>query len=82
VKAVGDKSGWDIIALGSDFDGSITHLDPYETSSKLPEFKTDLIEFLEMNDYQKDLWYKYKPERLVYKIMQENAMNFYEKFFI
>jgi microsomal dipeptidase-like Zn-dependent dipeptidase len=82
VKAVGDKSGWDIIALGSDFDGSITHLDPYETSSKLPEFKTDLIEFLEMHDYQKDLWYKYKPERLVHKIMQENTMNFYEKFFI
>lgn len=82
VKAVGDKSGWDIIALGSDFDGSITHLDPYETSSKLPEFKTDLIEFLEMNDYQKELWYKYKPERLVHKILQENAMNFYEKFFV
>ncbi len=82
VKAVGDKSGWDIIALGSDFDGSITHLDPYETSSKLPEFKTDLIEFLEMYDYQKDLWYKYKPEQLVHKIMQDNAMKFYEKFFV
>jgi microsomal dipeptidase-like Zn-dependent dipeptidase len=38
VRAVGEKSGWDIISLGSDFDGSITHLDPYETAGKMPEF--------------------------------------------
>jgi microsomal dipeptidase-like Zn-dependent dipeptidase len=82
VKAVEDKSAWDCITLGSDFDGSITHMDPYDTAAKLPQFKQDLITYLEESEYQKDLWFKYKPEKLVHKIMQENAMKFYERFFV
>jgi microsomal dipeptidase-like Zn-dependent dipeptidase len=82
VKVIEDKSGWDCISLGSDFDGSITHMDPYETASKLPQFKQDLITYLEETEHQKELWFKYTPEKLVHKIMQENAMKFYERFFV
>lgn len=47
VKAVGEKSGWNMIAFGSDFDGTITHMDPYPTVAELPTFQQDLIDYLE-----------------------------------
>jgi hypothetical protein len=49
---------------------------------KCPNFKADLITYLEETEHQKELWYKYTPEKLANKILQENAMNFYEKFFV
>ncbi len=81
IKAVEHRSAWDCVALGTDFDGTITHMDPYETSAKIPDFKNDLIKFLENTRYQEDLWYTYTPKDLVRKIMQENAMRFYSEFF-
>jgi len=82
VKAVEDKSGWDVVAIGTDFDGSITHMDPYESAAKFPLFQQDLIEYLEENRYQEELWYGYSPEELVEKIMSGNAMQFYKRFFV
>lgn len=82
IKAVEDKSVWNCICLGTDFDGSITHIDQYETAGKLPQFKQDLITFLETTEYHKELWFKNSPTQLVHKIMQENVMRFYEKFFV
>lgn len=82
IKAIGDKSAWDVIALGTDFDGSITHMDPYESSSKIPLFQNDMKAYLEKNDYQKKLWHGYTPEQLIEKIMYKNAMKFYERFFV
>ena len=32
--------------------------------------------------YKKELWYEHTPEKLVAKIMHENATNFYKKFFV
>jgi microsomal dipeptidase-like Zn-dependent dipeptidase len=82
VKAIGEKSGWDVIALGSDFDGSITHIDPYESSAKLPMLENDLVEYLEKYDYYKQLWYGYTPKQLMRKVMKDNAIQFYKKFFV
>lgn len=82
VKAIGQKSGWDIIAFGSDYDGTITHIDPYPTSAKLPTFRNDLIDYLEKNQYEKEYWYGYTAEELIDKMMFKNAMDFYKKFFI
>lgn len=82
VKTVGTKSGWDIIAIGSDYDGTITHMDPYESAAKLPLLQQDLIEYLEANNYQKDLWFDYSPIELIEKIMYKNAMGFYQRFFV
>lgn len=82
VKAVGKKTGWDMIAFGSDFDGSITHMDPYPTAAELPLLQQDLITYLEKKEYHKELWYDYTPTELVHKMMYGNAMNFYKKFFV
>ena len=82
VKAVGDKSGWDVVAIGTDFDGTITHMDPYESAAKFPMLQQDLINYLEENRYQEDWWFGYSPQELVKKIMNENAMRFYKRFFV
>ena len=82
VKAVDDASGWDVVAFGSDFDGTITHMDPYESSAKLPLLQEDLINYLEETKYREELWYGFTPRQLVQKIMYENAMQFYKRFFV
>ena len=82
VKAIGDKSGWDVVAIGTDFDGTITHMEPYESAAKFPMFQQDLIDYLEQNKYQEDLWFGYTPQELVEKIMHGNAMQFYKRFFV
>lgn len=82
VKAIGDASGWDTVALGTDYDGTITHIDPYESALKLPEFAADLTAYLEKTGYKEELWYHLTPAKLVRKIFSENAMRFYEEFFV
>lgn len=82
VKAVGQKSGWNMIAFGSDFDGTITHMDPYPTVAALPLFQQDLIAFLEEKKYLQDLWFGYTPKEIVEKIFYKNAMDFYKKYFV
>jgi len=57
-------------------------MEPYESSSKLPLFQNDLIEFLETTNYRKELWYHQTPRQMVSRIMHENALNFYRKFFV
>ena len=39
VQAVNKKSAWDVLTLGTDFDGVITHFDFYEDMSKMPDLK-------------------------------------------
>lgn len=82
VKAVGKKSGWDMIAIGTDFDGTITHIDPYETAAKMPLLQQDLMDYLEKHQYQQELWFGYTPLQIVEKIFYKNAMDFYKKFFV
>lgn len=82
VKAVGEKSGWDMIGLGTDYDGSITHMDPYPTAVEIPMLQQDLIEVLESTQYRKELWFGYTPQELVENIMHGNALAFYKKFFV
>jgi microsomal dipeptidase-like Zn-dependent dipeptidase len=82
VKAIGKKSGWNMIAIGTDYDGTITHIDPYESASKMPLFQQDLLHYLEKHQYQKDLWFGYTPAQLIEKIFFKNAMDFYKKFFV
>jgi microsomal dipeptidase-like Zn-dependent dipeptidase len=82
VKAVGQKSGWNMIAFGSDFDGTITHMDPYPTAAELPLLQQDLIAFLKEKSYQQELWFGYTPKEIVDKIFYKNAMDFYKKYFV
>jgi len=82
IKAIGTKSGWDVVAIGTDFDGTITHMEPYESAAKFPMFQQDLIDYLEQNKYQEELWFGYTPYELIQKIMHGNAMQFYKRFFV
>lgn len=81
VEAVGDESGWNVPSIGTDYDGTITHIDPYDTAEKMPLLYNDLITYLEEHKIKQDLWYDYKPKQMVDKIFNGNAMNFYKKYF-
>ncbi|HWB62196.1 MAG TPA: membrane dipeptidase [Chitinophagales bacterium] len=81
-KAVEDKTAWDIVAFGSDFDGTITHMDPYESAEKVPLLMDDLVAYLEETGYNEPLWYGYSPQQLVRKLSYQNAMRFYGRFFV
>ncbi len=76
IKVVQQKTAWDIISIGSDYDGIITHVDCYHNISQLHSLKEDLIDYLKKYQTNKYLWYGYSPEELVHKIMQGNAINF------
>ena len=82
VHAVGDKSGWDIISMGTDYDGAIHHIEGYDSSASMPDLYEDLRDFLEEDNYQKDLWYGYEPTELLNKVFQQNAMDFLERYFV
>ena len=82
VQAVGKKTGWDIISFGSDFDGTITHIDPYPSARELPQLQSDLLSYLETKQYKKELWFDYSPKEIIDKIFYKNAMDFYRKFFV
>ncbi len=82
VHAVGNKSAWDIIALGSDYDGAISHVDFYDKSSTIPQLYHDLVDFLQRTRYGYTYWHGYTPEELIDKILRKNAMDFYSRHFV
>lgn len=82
VKAIGNETGWNCIAIGSDLDGAIEHADPYDKCSSYPQMYQDMVEFLERTKYGKTLWHDQKPETMVDKIMRKNTMDFYERHFV
>lgn len=82
VKAVGNETGWNCIAIGSDLDGAIEHIDSYDRSSTFPDMYKNLVDFLDRTKYGKTLWYNLKPEVIVDKIMRKNTMDFYERHFV
>lgn len=82
IQGIGQKSAWDIIAIGSDYDGAITHIDQYYSSECFPQLKTDLISYLEETKLEEALWFGYTPKQLVDRIMTRNPLRFYEKYFV
>jgi microsomal dipeptidase-like Zn-dependent dipeptidase len=81
VRAIGNKSAWDIFSLGTDYDGAINHVDFYDDATKLPTLYGDLYEYLDRTKYEQSLWHGYKPEELVNKLFSENATDFLERNF-
>lgn len=92
VKTVGNKSAWDNIAIGSDFDGAISPMARYEDASRFVELRRDLEEFLtnieeykliiSKDDYLFDnaemvaLFYGYSPQAIVDKLLAQNTVRF------
>jgi microsomal dipeptidase-like Zn-dependent dipeptidase len=46
VKTVNTKQGWDLLSIGSDYDGFIHHFDFYPTTAQMPVLRNDMLEFL------------------------------------
>lgn len=82
VQAVDKSSAWDMITLGTDYDGAIPHVDCYEKSSRLPEFYDQLITYLDRTRHGEEYWYGLKPKQIADKIFSENALGFYQKHFL
>ncbi len=92
VKTVGNQSAWDIIAVGSDFDGAISPMPRYQDASRFVELRRDLEEFLtnienhqmalNKDNYLFDnaeiiqLFYGYSPKIIVDKLLAQNTINF------
>jgi len=90
VRIVGNKDGWDILSIGSDYDGLINHLDFYPTTAEMPDLRKDLTDFL--NDPEEisqagfnyslslpeiqQLMFGLTPAEIVDKVFAENAMRF------
>ncbi len=65
VDALQNEKAWDIIAIGSDFDGMISAMETYEQGMDMPSLRDDLVTYFE--DPQ-DLWELY-PRRKVQRYM-------------
>jgi microsomal dipeptidase-like Zn-dependent dipeptidase len=90
VKAVNDKKGWDLLSIGSDYDGLINHLDFYPTAAEMPVLREDMLEFLEAPEEISQAGFNYKltlaeinrlmfglsPAVIIQKIFCDNAMGF------
>ncbi len=91
-KVIGDASAWDIVALGSDFDGAINPMDTYKDASRMQELRSDIIDFLHRvadnrlivekdkylfsNEEITTLLYHLEPEQIADKILRSNALRF------
>lgn len=96
IRSLNTKSAWDIIAIGSDYDGMINHLDLYPTEADLGTLKTDLMAHLaasngftckgfNLAEFSKGeidmLKFGYSIDELIDKIFSQNAMDFLKRNF-
>lgn len=97
VKAVGDSSAWDMIAISSDFDGSKSPISCFKDASRYVDFRHAVEEFLQRvkdkililnkenylftNDEVITLLYNYSSEIIADKLLAQNTLNFLERNF-
>jgi hypothetical protein len=71
---------WDILCLGTGFEGFGEPLARYATVLQFKTFEEDLIEILERLKKEEPLWFgNFNPEHLARKICFENAVEFVKK---
>lgn len=85
IKAVGESAAWDIVSIGSDFDGMIVPFETYPRANEMVDMANDLLAFLRepediFNLFTKEeikkLMFDFSPEEIMKKFMYENGMNF------
>jgi microsomal dipeptidase-like Zn-dependent dipeptidase len=74
---------WDMLAIGTDFDGYIDPISDYKTALKLPDFKKDLIDIIKLDaaksnapECTKCFSEEFTVEMAVDNICYNNALNF------
>jgi microsomal dipeptidase-like Zn-dependent dipeptidase len=90
VQVVDKKEAWDIVCIGSDFDGIINHLDSCPTSKEVPELKSTLLTVLNnkldisqmgfnysisAEEIQR-LHFGYTSEEILQKVFYNNVLHF------
>lgn len=77
------RKAWDILAIGTDFDGYIDPITNYKTAIELPQFKTDLLAIIKEEAAKKappacvaTFDDNFTPEMVVDKICYDNALAF------
>lgn len=85
IRAVNERSAWDIITIGSDFDGMISPFEFYPRSNEMPDMAADMLDFLKnpsdiFNLFTKSeverLMFGYTPEEIMRKVFFDNAYQF------
>ena len=95
VKTVNSQKGWDLLSIGSDYDGLINHLDFYPTTANMPTVREDMLNFfknpveisqdgfnysLTLNEIKR-LMFGLSAEEIIDKIFAGNAMTFLQNNF-
>ncbi|NOY49259.1 MAG: hypothetical protein GXO88_01635 [Chlorobi bacterium] len=91
VDVINKKEAWDMICIGSDFDGMIDALDDYALASGFSELKVQLMSFLgQTTDLGKinidarrfsHLKFGYSNDVIINKIFHSNSMDFLKKYY-
>lgn len=90
VQITGNKQGWDLLTIGSDYDGLINHLDFYPNTAEMPVLRNDMLDFLNDPEEISQPGFKYRlsltdmkalmfdlaPAEIIDKVFAGNAMAF------
>lgn len=88
VDVLRSSEAWNIISIGSDYDGMISAMEPYERASDFPRLREDLLDYF---SHPEDLFglyskrtviqymYDLSPEEIVDKVMGENLYAFFHR---
>jgi microsomal dipeptidase-like Zn-dependent dipeptidase len=74
IHAVGEKSAWDIVSVGSDFDGMIVPFETYPRANEMIDLANDLLYFLKNPEPIFDIFSKEDIEKLMYGLSAEEIM--------
>jgi microsomal dipeptidase-like Zn-dependent dipeptidase len=80
---IGGVKAWDHICIGSDFDGMVNAIDPYDNSVKLEKLRRHLIKYLPLMAMSNPA-HNYQINNIrnrVDAIMSANAKRFLQKYF-
>lgn len=82
---IGDARAWDVLCIGSDYDGMIIPPDNYQTAEDWPQLADDLTNFLHYPHALFDLFsaedierlmFGLSPEEIVRRVLSENGISF------
>lgn len=91
IRVIGKKSAWDIISIGSDFDGMINGLKGYDKAENYLDLYNDMNDYIENDNgikeinlsrnEMKQLMFNYSSQEIIEKIMSKNALVFTRRYF-
>lgn len=93
VKACNDASAWDIICIGSDYDGILNGFDIYEDVTQYPSLHMHVLQYLynplpspfveglKTKDEIRALYFGLTPEQITEKILYKNVDSFLQRYF-